>query len=463
MDSYRNHRAWKCLGSAVVAACGVLCARDAAALDVPFQKYALPNGMTVILHEDHKLPLVAVNMIYKVGSHYEEPGRTGFAHLFEHLMFMGTKRAPTKMFDAWMEAAGGWNNAWTSEDHTDYFDVAPSNTLPLLLWLEADRLSSLGREMTLAKLDAQRDVVRNERRQTTENEPYGKVELRLPELLFPEGNPYHHSVIGSHEDLQAATVDDVKSFFARWYVPGNASLVVAGDFDPVAVRSQIDRAFAWIPARAVPSAPVVTPARLDHVVRDELQDSVQFPKVVMAWHSPNLYASGDAELDLASSVLNEGKSSRLFKALVYDHELAQDVQVTQNSREAGSYFTVEAVARPNVTLPQLEAAIDAELARLVKEPVSAEELARAKTQYETKYVLRLESLAERAAVLNSYQATRGDPGYAERDLQRYRDVTIASLQAAARSTVNLGARVILRIVPKPEAKPSDKPAAGGAK
>lgn len=430
--------------SATIAVAG-----SSSALNVPFQKYTLPNGLTVILHEDHTLPLVTVNVAYRVGSRYEEKGRTGFAHLFEHLMFMGTRRAPTKMFDAWMETEGGWNNAWTSEDQTDYFDVSPAHALPLLLWLEADRLSSLGNDMTLDKLNAQRDVVRNERRQTSENQPYGKVELRLPELLFPPDSPYHHPVIGSHEDLQAATVDDVKSFFSRWYVPSNASLVIAGDFDPSQARLLVDRDFAWIAAGSAPQPPAVPPARLDRVVRETIEDNVQLPKVVMAWPSPDRYAPGDAELDLVRVILAEGKSSRLFKALVYDRDLAQEVKVNQNSRDAGSDFEVEAIARPGVTLEQLEAAMDAELHKLASEPVSADELTMAKNQFETAFVKRLESLADRAMVLNLYQATKGDPGYAERDLQRYRDVTTASLQATVKSTVRLDGRVILRIVPKP--------------
>ncbi|NOU26692.1 MAG: insulinase family protein, partial [Polyangiaceae bacterium] len=193
---------------------------------LPHTVEKLPNGMTVIYHPDHTVPTVVVNVSYSVGSRNEVAGRTGFAHLFEHLMFMGTKRAPTKMFDAWMEAAGGWNNAWTSEDRTDYFDVGPPSALPLLLWLEADRMRDIGPLMTQEKLDAQRDVVKNERRQSYENRPYGKADLRLSELLYPPGHPYHHPVIGSHDDLTAAQVEDVKAFFAQWYDPANASLVV---------------------------------------------------------------------------------------------------------------------------------------------------------------------------------------------------------------------------------------------
>ncbi|WP_437309414.1 M16 family metallopeptidase [Sorangium sp. So ce388] len=417
-------------------------------LDVPFTKYALKNGLTVILHEDHALPIVALNLMVKVGSRFEEPGRTGFAHLFEHLMFMGTRRVPTKQFDAWMEAEGGWNNAWTSEDRTAYHEVAPAHALPLLLWLEADRFSSLADSMDAAKLNAQRDVVRNERRQTSENEPYGKVELLMPSLLYPKGHPYHHPVIGSHEDLQAATVGDVTAFFRRWYVPNNVSLVVAGDFDPQRARDVIERYFGGIPGQPVPAATAPAPVKLKGVVRETIEDNVNLPKVVMAWHSPARFAPGDAELDLLATVLEQGKASRLYKALVYDKELAQEVSAAQGSGDLASTFTVEAIARPGVPLEKLEAAIDAELARLRDARVSREELDRAKNQYETAFVTALESVAGRASMLNRYETWTGQPGFVEQDLKRYRDVTAESLQAQAKSTLDPDARVILRVVPK---------------
>ena len=420
-------------------------------LDVPFTRYTLKNGLTVILHEDHTLPLVAVNMMVKVGSRHEEARRTGFAHLFEHLMFMGTQRVPTKMFDAWMEAEGGWNNAWTSEDRTDYFDVAPGHALPLLLWMEADRFSSLDDNMDLAKLNAQRDVVRNERRQTSENTPYGKVELRLPEMMFPEGHPYHHPVIGSHEDLQAAAVTDVVSFFQRWYVPNNASLVIAGDFDPQKTRELVEKYFGTIPAGKVPTPPAAQPVKLKGVVRDTLTDNVKLPKVVMAWHTPAQFAPGDADLDLLASILQEGKASRLYKSLVYDKKLAQEVGAAQYSSELGSLFVVEAIARPGVTLAKVEEAIDAEIAKLREKRVTREELDRARNQYETAFVSRLESTAARASLLNQYETFRGDPGYAEKDLQRYRNVTAQSLQHYAQTMLDLGARGIIHVVPAGEA------------
>jgi predicted Zn-dependent peptidase len=433
----------------VAAAAFALVPAGARAGMVPFTKYALPNGLTVILAEEHSVPLVAVNVLYKVGSRFEEPRRTGFAHLFEHLMFMGTHRVPTKMFDAWLESEGGWNNAWTSEDRTDYFDVGPARTVPLMLWLEADRLQSLGADVTQAKLDAQRDVVRNERRQTSENEPYGKVELRLPELLWPEGHPYHHPVIGSHEDLVEASVDDVKGFFGRWYVPGNASLVIAGDFDPAVVKPLVERWFGGLETRPVPPAPAPPAStKLASVVRETIPDNVNLPRVVMAWQSPAHFAPGDAELDLAASILHDGKSSRLYKALVYDQALAQDVTAMQESGDLGSRFVVQATARPGVAPEKLEAAMDAIVAKLAAEPARPEELLRAKNQVETAFIERLQSVRERASILNQYQASVGDPGYADADLARYRAATAEGVRDVVRGTLDPKARVILTVVPK---------------
>jgi zinc protease len=408
--------------------------------------------MTVILHEDHALPVVAVNLAYKVGSRFEGPRRTGFAHLFEHLMFMGTRRAPTKAFDEWMEGAGGWNNADTSEDHTEFFDVGPPTSLPLLLWLEADRLSDLGPMMTEEKLDAQREVVRNERRQTSENQPYGKVELMLPELLFPEGHPYHHPVIGSHEDLEAATVSDVKAFFAEWYDPANASLVVAGDFDPKEATATIGRYFGQISSHGAPVDPwdaARAPAgtTLREVVRKTITDRVELPKVIMAWQSPKHFASGDAELDLLASVLTSGKASRLYKSLVYDKKLAQSVEAEQGSGDIASRFVVGVIARPGVALDKLEAAIDAELASIRSKPVTDEELVRAKNGVSTGFVARLQSVKARASLLNAYELDVGDPGFAQKDLDRYTGATRAGLQAVAAKVLDPNARVVLRVVP----------------
>src|SRR5579859_4605375 len=232
---------------------GVRLAR-AQEVKIPFVKTTLPNGLVVILSEDHAVPQLAVNLLYGVGSRVERNGRTGFAHLFEHLMFMGTQNAPTKAFDAWMEAAGGHNNAQTGEDWTDYYDIAPPTALPLILWLEADRMRNLGPLIDQPKLDLQREVVLNERRQSIENRPYGVAELILPTLLWPEGHPYHHPVIGSPDDLKAASLADVKEFFATWYDPANASIVVAGDFDPRDASASIARLFGTVASRGKPAA-----------------------------------------------------------------------------------------------------------------------------------------------------------------------------------------------------------------
>jgi zinc protease len=432
------------------------------ALSLPYVRYQLKNGLTVILHEDHTQPLCVVLVEYQVGSRDERVGRTGFAHMFEHLMFMGTKRVPVKMFDEWMEREGGWNNAFTSEDRTAFYDVGPIHALPLMLWMEADRLAVLGQQIDQDKLDTQRDVVRNERRDSIENQPYGKVELRLPELLWPAAHPYHHPVIGSHADLAAANVQDVRDFFGRWYSPSNAILTIAGDVDPIALRAVIERNFAGIAAGARPTRERAAsePPRLGSVVRETMEDQVSLPQVVMAWPSPALYAPGDAELDLLAAVSSSGKASRLYKALVYDKKLAQSVDVRQSSMGLASYFQIQATARKDVSLDDLERAIDAELALLRTKPISAEELRRAQNKYEARFVSGLQSLSERAMSLSSYQAYVGNPGYLAEDLARYQRATPDSVRSAAELYLDLNARVILRIVPRPapkeaEAKPGD--------
>lgn len=422
------------------------------ALNIPYTLHKLDNGLTVILHEDHTQPLVTVNINVNVGSRDEKQKRTGFAHLFEHLMFMGTSRVPEKMFDKWMESEGGWNNAWTSTDRTDYYDVGPSHVLPLLLWMEADRMTEIGRQMTQSKLDKQRDVVRNERRQQTENQPYGVGELRMPELLFPVGHPYHHPVIGSHEDLEAASVKDVQDFFSEHYVADNLSLVVAGDFDEKTALPLIERYFGHLAkgkqARVRPTPS--TPAALGGVVRETLEDNVSLPKVHMAWLSPAAYQPGDAELDIISDVLTEGKSSRLYNALVYEQQIAQSVSAYQYSRSVRSSFNIEVIAAPGVAPGDIEKAVDTVLAEMRDKKVSERELTRVKNQYEAGFVRRIESLNARASMLNTYFAALGNPGYAGKDLQRYMDVTADDVLQTAQKILDPNKRVILTIMPKPK-------------
>ena len=434
-------------------------------IDIPFEKYKLANGLTVILSPSDKVPMVVVDTIVRVGSRFERQGRTGFAHLFEHLMFMGTSRVPTGDFDRSMEREGAANNAWTSEDRTNYFDFGPAHALPLLLWLEADRFSALGENMTLERLNAQREVVRNERRQTSENEPYGTSELLLPELLYPPGHPYHHPVIGSHKDLEAATVHDVQEFFSTHYVPSNMSLVVAGDFDVAETKATIEKWFGIIEASERPEDPSATDSvgttlpKLNGVVRKtSLEKNIKLPKVIIAWHSPKRFSPGDAELDLLSNILVRGKTSRLYQALVFDKELAQSVSARQSSGDLSSTFSIEVLARPDVTLDTLEAEVDRVLKTLLDKGPTDAEVERAKLDYETSFVLGLESLPERASSLALYDSYTGDPGFIGKDLARYRAVTKAGVHTFAKQTLDLGSRVILRIEPAP----SDPTAPGGA-
>jgi predicted Zn-dependent peptidase len=434
-------------------------APSAAAQDVqiPFAKSTLSNGMVVILSEDHSVPQVVVNVSYGVGSRMERAGRTGFAHLFEHLMFMGTRRAPTKAFDAWMEEAGGRNNAWTAEDRTDYFDIAPSTALSLLLWLEADRMRDLGPLIDQSKLDLQREVVRNERRQSIENRPYGVEELKLPTLLWPESHPYHHPVIGSHEDLEAASVGDVKQFFSTWYDPSNASLVVAGDFDAAQAKALVEKNFGSVPSQgkpADPGAPGFSDEKttLTSVVRETAADQVELAKVTIAWQSPRHFAPGDAELDLLASVLGQGKASRLYKALVYDQKIAQEVSARQESRTLGSDFVVDALVRPGVDPAKVEKALFEQVAKVRDKEITAEELDRARNTYEMEFVDRLQGIEQRASILNMYQAEVGDPGFVQRDLDRYRHANTKDVLAYAKKVLLPNAVVVLTIVPKKEAK-----------
>jgi predicted Zn-dependent peptidase len=419
----------------------------ARALSFPSETYRLENGLLVTLHPDHALPQVVVDTWYWVGSKDEAPGRTGFAHLFEHLMFMGTERVPGNAFDMLMEQGGGSNNASTSSDRTNYFSVGPSGLLETLLWLDADRLEALGTAMTQEKLDAQREVVRNERRQTSENTPYGKAELLLPGLAYPASHPYHHSVIGSHEDLEAATVLDVQEFFATYYTTTNASLVVAGDFDPEEAKALIQRTFGQVPRRDPPAHRAAPPASLAGPVRAVAYDRVEFEKLFLVWHSPAHYAPGDGELDLFAAVLVDGPSARLVQSLVHEQRLAQEVQAFQSSAELGSLFQIEALAVPGVALEDLKAALLEEVDALLSEGVSAAELRRVQAAAEADFRQQLEDLFERADRMNQYVRVYGTPDGFQRDLERWTEPTAEEVTTWAKRTL-VPEHVDLRILPE---------------
>ncbi len=419
-------------------------------ISVPYTRFTLPDGLEVILHEDHTTPTVSVNMWYHVGSGREKPGRTGFAHLFEHLMFMGSGHVPVGMFDQWLEAAGGENNGSTSPDRTNYWENAPSNALELPLFLESDRLGYLLTTMTPAKVDAQRDVVKNERRQSYENRPYGMSEITLLANLYPPDHPYHWSTIGSMEDLSAASYEDVVEFFKKYYVPNNASLVIAGDIDPVKTRESVTKWFSDVRAGAPVPPPVAPAAYLSAEKRVVLEDKVQLPRLYMCWLTPARFAPGDAEMDMTASILTGGKNSRLYKRLVYDLQIAQDVSAYEESQTLGSFFQITVTARTGHTLTEMEKVVQEELDRLKAAPPSPRELQRAVNQYEAGFLARLENVGGfggKADLLNSYLVYAGNPDYFNEDLARYKALDPMSITAAVRTYLRDDGRVILSIVP----------------
>jgi zinc protease len=436
------------------------------------QTFTLKNGLKVILSEDKRLPMVAVNLWYHVGPANETPGRTGFAHLFEHMMFQGSKHVAADTHFKLLEAAGASDiNGTTDFDRTNYFETVPSNQLELALWIESDRMGYLLDVLDRRALANQIDVVRNERRQSVENQPYGVADEMLYQALYPKGHPYHGVVIGSHADLAAAELDDVQQFFRQYYTPNNASLAIVGDFDPVATRRLVEKYFGGL--KRGPEVPKITAATPPITAEKKLTvtDTVQLPRVYMSWLTPAIFKPGDAEADVAADVLGGGKSSRLFKTLVYDKQIAQAVQATQESLILGSKFTIQATARPGHTAEELESAINEELRRFNEQGPDAGEIERARNTIETRIVFGLETLGGfggKADRLNSYEHYLGTPDYLARDLQRYRDVSPQAVKAFAQRYLQPNARVVLFAVPgekKLAAEPPAPPAqtaAGGA-
>ena len=422
--------------------------------DIPkidFEKYTLPNGLDVILSEDHRLPMVAVNLWYHVGPANEEAGRTGFAHLFEHMMFQASKHVPPDSYFRLVEGAGGSNiNGTTDFDRTNYFETLPSNELELGLWLESDRMGYLLDMVDQASLSNQQDVVRNERRQSIENQPYGIVEEAMFHALFPKSHPYYADVIGSHADIQAAKLEDVKNFFKTYYAPNNASLAIVGDIDKAATNALVEKYFGTFKrGNPVPKPPVDTP-KITAERREVVKDRVELPRVYMAWITSPFFKPGDADADIASTILGGGKSSRLYKALVYDKQIAQTVTAQQYSLTLGSVFDIEATARPGHTAEELEKAIDEELTKFRNAGPEANEVDRARNVIETRIVQGLENLGGFGGVadrLNTYNHHLSDPGYLPKDIQRYRGVTPASVKAFVQEQLAPTARVVVYGIP----------------
>jgi zinc protease len=419
-------------------------------LEVPYEIFTLKNGLTVIVHEDRSAPIATVNTWYHVGSGRERPGRTGFAHLFEHLMFEGSKNVPEGAFDRWLEGVGGNNNGSTNTDRTNYWEDVPAGALEMPLFLESDRMAFLVEGMTPQKVDGQRDVVKNERRQSYENRPYGMAELRLLEALYPPDHPYSWPTIGSMADLSAAKYDDVVEFFQRWYGPANASVVIAGDVDAKEVRTLAEKWFGDVPARAPVDPIVARPVALKEEKRIVLEDKVQLPRLYLQWPTPPYLSPADASLDAVAGVLALGKNSRLYKRLVYELEVAQDVQASQDSAALASAFSIVATARSGAKLDELRALVDEELQKLRERAPTARELERFRNQVESRFYDRLERIGGfggKADQLNNYFFATGNPDYFEEDLSRYQALAPKDVQAAALRFLGPN-RVVLSVVPE---------------
>ncbi len=409
---------------------------------IPFTKYELPNGLDVTLAPDHSVPFACVNVWYNVGSKDETPGRSGFAHLFEHLMFNGSKHHDDEFFKP-LQPLGARLNGSTNLDRTNYYECLPAEQLPLAMFLEADRMGWLLPALTGEKLANQKEVVRNERRQNYDNRPYGTAWLSLLKNTFPAGHPYHIATIGLHEEIDAATLDDVKAFFTKWYLPNNASLVITGDFEDATARALVDQYFAPVPRGPDPERTPPAPARFEREVQVRVAEEVPFEQVWMVWHTPALFAPGDAELDLLSSALGDGKESPLYQSLVIEKKLAQDVSIRQNSLAYQSFLVINATASTGHTAAEIVAAVDEVLAAARERGVSANDLAVGLTNYEVGFFANITTIQGKADLLNNYNTRTADPGYLGKDLARYRAATPEAVNAAFREWIVPDRRLVL--------------------
>ena len=419
-------------------------------MNIPYTRHRLENGLDILIHEDHGCPIVAVNVWYHVGSKNEKPGRTGFAHLFEHLMFEGSKHHDKGYFQPLQEAGAALSGS-TNADRTNYWEVVPTNALELALWMESDRMGYLLPALTDAKFGNQREVVLNERRQNYENRPYGFAGMAIVAALYPPDHPYHWTTIGDAGDIRAARLDDVRAFFQTYYRPRNASLALAGDVNTERVLAMATDYFGPLEAGDEPPPVEFTPPALSSEVRLLLEDRVELPRLYLAWHSPALFAAGDAELDLVAEVLASGKTSRLYRSLVYEERIATEIAASQNSREIGGFFQIVATAAPGRSLAELEQAIERAVGALITDGPTPLEMERCQAQAEANFIYRLQTVGGfggKSDQLNAYNLYVGDPGFFDNDLERYRQVTPADMQRAAREWLRPDARVVLSVVPK---------------
>ena len=420
-------------------------------MNIDFTRHTLGNGLDILIHEDHGCPIVAVNLWYHVGSKNEKPGRTGFAHLFEHLMFEGSQHHDRGYFQPLQEAGASLNGS-TNADRTNYWEVVPRNALELALWMESDRMGYLLPALTDAKFENQREVVLNERRQNYENRPYGLAGMVIVGALYAPDHPYHWLTIGAPEDIRAAHLDDVRAFFQTYYRPRNASLALAGDIVTEDVLALATECFGPIEAGDVPPPVDFTPPpRVTAESRLLLEDRVELPRLYCAWHSPALFAADDAALDLVAEVLASGKTSRLYRSLVYEDRIATEIAASQNSREIGGFFQIVATAAPGRTLDEIEKGIARVLDAFVADGPTPAEMERCLAQAEANFIYRLQTVGGfggKSDQLNAYNVFLGDPGYFERDLERYRRVTPAAMQRAAHDWLRRDGRLVLSLVPR---------------
>ena len=426
---------------------------------VSFTDERLPNGLRLVIAEDHLAPVVAVNLWYDVGSKHEVAGKTGFAHLFEHVMFQGSRNVAKAEHIALVQAAGGTMNGTTWLDRTNYFETVPSHQLELAIWLEADRMGTLLDALSQENLDNQREVVKNEKRWSYDNRPYGSWNEKLQAHLFPPEHPYHHTTIGSMEDLDAASVEDVSEFFRTYYAPNNAVLTVVGDVDPAAVRGWTQRYFGGIPANPAipPLGDLSLPPILGEERRETVYDKVPLPRVYVAFRAPVFGDHRLDALDIASQVLAGGKGSRLHRRLVREERIAQDVALFTLGFIGGASITAGwATVRPGVEVSRVEAAFHEELERIAREPVSADELERAQALIESDELGALARVDERADRLSMYATLFDDPGLVNGMLPRYLAVTADDIQRVAVDVFRPDNRVVLTYLP--ELPPADSSA-----
>ncbi|HCH64331.1 MAG TPA: insulinase family protein [Deltaproteobacteria bacterium] len=419
-------------------------------LAIDFEEYDLENGLHVILSPDASVPFVWVNVWYRVGSKDEQEGLTGFAHLFEHMMFQGSEHADGDFFGP-LQAVGARINGTTNFDRTNYFEGVPSEHLPLALFLESDRMGWLLPAMTPERLANQQKVVRNERRQRYDNRPYGKVRLWLNESLYAEGHPYRVPTIGKHEDIENARMEDVQDFFKKWYVPNNASLAIVGDFEPAEAKALVEKYFGHIPKGPQPIPVTHAPATLLDPVSVHYASKVPHHKVWLAWHSPKLYAPGDADLDIVSGLLSEGRDSLLYQRLVKEKGLAKDVAAYQSSSFLTSSYIITATAAKGHTTDEIVAEIDAVLQEFLSAPPSVEAVEDTKAQWEVRAYGGLQTISSKADKLNSYHVLTGNTGYLATDVSRYLAVTPDSVHQAAKMYLDVAGRVTLHVHPLGEA------------